>query len=53
MSARVSQFGSGAYDLATEQIFSDYEQTLFTRAVSLAESSGKHVSLLVVPAGDV
>jgi len=36
-----------------EQLFSDYEQTLFTRAVSLAEKFGKHVSLLVVPANDV
>ena len=53
MSARVSQFGAAAYDLAMEQIFSDYEQTLFTRAVSVAESVGKRVSLLVVPAGDV
>src|SRR5437870_3043096 len=53
MSARVSQFGSAAYDLAMEQIFSDYEQTLFTRAVSVAESFGKHISLLVVPAADV
>ncbi len=52
MSARVSR-GAGAYDLAMEQIFSDYEQTLFTRAVSVAESVGKRVSLLVVPAGDV
>ena len=53
MSARVSQFGAAAYDLAMEQIFSDYEQTLFTRAVSIAESFGKKVSLLVVPARDV
>ncbi|MBS1853228.1 MAG: APC family permease [Acidobacteria bacterium] len=53
MSARVSQFGAAAYDLATEQIFSDYEQHLFTKAVSVAESFGKHVSLLVVPARDV
>ena len=53
MSARVSRFGSAAYDLSPEQIFSDYEQTLFTRAVSVAESFGKKVSLLVVPAGDV
>src|SRR5882724_9646695 len=52
MSARVSQFGSAAYDLSTEQIFSDYEQQLFTRAVSVAEGFGKHVSLLVVPARD-
>jgi amino acid transporter len=53
MSARVTQFGAAAYDLAMEQIFSDYEQTLFTKAVSLAESFGKRVSLLVVPARDV
>jgi len=52
MSARVSQFGTAAYDLSTEQIFSDYEQQLFTRAVSVAENFGKHVSLLVVPARD-
>jgi hypothetical protein len=53
MSARISRFGAAAYDLALEQIFSDYEQTLFTRAVAVAESVGKHVSLLVVPAADV
>ncbi len=53
MSARVSQFGSAAYDLSTEQIFTEYEQQLFTRAVSVAESFGKHISLLVVPARDV
>jgi amino acid transporter len=53
MSARVSPFGAAAYDLSMEQIFSDYEQTLFTRAVSVAEGVGKHVSLLVVPAGDI
>jgi amino acid transporter len=52
MTARVSQFGSAAYGLSTEQIFSDYEQTLFTRAVSVAESVGKKISLLVVPAKD-
>jgi hypothetical protein len=52
MSARISQFGSAAYGLSTEQIFNDYEQTLFTRAVSVAESFGKKISLLVVPARD-
>jgi amino acid transporter len=52
MTARISQFGTAAYGLATEQIFSDYEQTLFTRAVSVAESFGKKISLLVVPARD-
>ena len=52
MSARISQFGSAAYGLSTEQVFNDYEQTLFTRAVSVAESFGKKISLLVVPARD-
>jgi hypothetical protein len=53
MSARISQFGAAAYDLSTEQIFSEYEEQLFSRAVNVAESFGKHVSLLVVPARDV
>src|SRR5271157_3288428 len=52
MTARISQFGAAAYGLSTEQMFSDYEQTLFTRAVSVAESFGKRISLLVVPARD-
>lgn len=52
MTARISQFGAAAYGLSTEQVFSDYEQTLFTRAVSVAESFGKKISLLVVPARD-
>ena len=52
MTARITQFGSAAYGLSAEQMFSDYEQTLFTRAVSVAESFGKKISLLVVPARD-
>jgi len=44
--------GTGEYELDNEQIFSDYEQKLFTRAVSIAEDLGKTVSLLVVPARD-
>ncbi len=51
MSARVTRFNSGEFELP-EQVFSDYEQTLFTRAVSVAEKAGKKVSLLVVPARD-
>ena len=38
MSARVSQFGTAAYDLATEQIFSDYEQHLFTKLYRLRKA---------------
>ena len=52
MSARVTRLGAGGLELHTEQIFSDYEQNLFTRAVSVAEKAGKHISLLVVPARD-
>ncbi len=47
--------GAGGPELldASEQSFSEHEQMLFTKAVSVAESFGKHVNLLVVPAGDV
>jgi amino acid transporter len=53
MEARLTGYGSAERELAMEQIFSDYEQTLFTKAVSIAESYGKTISLLVVPARDV
>jgi hypothetical protein len=53
MEARLTGFASAEYDISTDQIFSDYEQTLFTRAVAIAEKEGKHISLLVVPARDV
>jgi amino acid transporter len=52
LSARITGAGSGEYELAQEQIFSDYEQLLFTKAVSVAESVGKTISLVVVPARD-
>src|SRR3954464_15694201 len=48
MAARLTGPGSAEYDLSMEQIFSEYEQTLFTKAVGVAESVGKHISLLVV-----
>jgi amino acid transporter len=53
LAARLTGPGSAEYDLSMDQIFSDYEQTLFTRAVSIAESFGKTISLVVVPARDV
>jgi hypothetical protein len=53
MEVRLVGAGAAAYDLSMDQIFSAYEQTLFTRTVSVAESFGKHISLLVVPARDV
>jgi amino acid transporter len=47
--------GAGGPELldSSDQSFSEHEQMLFTKAVSVAESFGKHVNLLVVPAGDV
>lgn len=45
--------GAGGPEVLDEQIFSEHEQMLFTKAVSVAESFGKHISLLVVPAGDI
>ena len=53
LAARLTGPGSGEVDLSSEQIFSDHEQTLFTKCVSIAESYGKHISLMVVPARDV
>jgi len=41
--------GAGEYDLNEEQLFTNYEQELFTRVVSVAEKEGKTVELLVVP----
>ena len=52
LSARVTRLAAGESDLHMEEVFSDYEQTLFTRAVAVAEKAGKKISLLVVPARD-
>lgn len=45
--------GAGGPEYLDNQLFSEHEQMLFTKAVSVAESFGKHISLLVVPAGDI
>ena len=45
--------GAGGPEYVDNQLFSEHEQMLFTKAVSVAESFGKHISLLVVPAGDI
>jgi nucleotide-binding universal stress UspA family protein len=44
--------GSGEYELAPEQLFSLEEQTLFTRALELAEKKGKRIHLAVAAATD-
>jgi hypothetical protein len=53
LTARMMGAGGPEFLPASEQMFSEYEQMLFTKAVSIAESFGKHISLLVVPAGDI
>ncbi len=53
ISVRMMGVGGPEYLSAEQQSFSEDEQMLFTKAVSVAESFGKKVSLLVVPAGDV
>ena len=53
LAARMMGAGGPEYVDASEQLFSEHEQMLFTKAVSVAESFGKHISLLVVPAGDI
>jgi amino acid transporter len=43
----------GERDLYDENLFTDYEQRLFTRVVALAEKHGKPVDLAVVPATNI
>jgi amino acid transporter len=43
----------GERDLYDENLFTEYEQRLFTRVVALAEKHGKPVSLVVVPANNI
>ncbi|MEO8098844.1 MAG: APC family permease [Acidobacteriota bacterium] len=50
MTVRQISTGAGEYELAENQIFSEYEKELFSHVVELAEKEGKHVELLVVPA---
>ncbi|MCS7315253.1 MAG: APC family permease [Bryobacterales bacterium] len=52
MTVRTIPPGAGEYELAEEQLFTDYEKELFTRVVALAEKQGKPVELLTVPALD-
>src|ERR1700734_500620 len=50
MTVRTISAGAGEYDLADDQIFSDYERELFSHVVEIAEKEGKPVELLEVPA---
>lgn len=44
---------SGYENIHESELFTDYEQLLFSKVVSLAEKSGKHVELLVVPSSNI
>ncbi len=43
----------GAQQFGADELFTDYEQTLFTRVVSIAERHGRNVKLLVLPATNI
>jgi amino acid transporter len=44
---------AGAEGIEREELFTDYEQVLFTRVVAVAERHGRTVKLLVVPSSNV
>jgi hypothetical protein len=52
MTVRPLSTGAGEYELQEDQLFTDYEQEVFSHVVSVAEKEGKHVELLLVPAVD-
>jgi len=53
ISVRLMGVGGPEYLSTEQQNVTEHEQMVFTKAVSVAESFGKKVSLLVVPAGDI
>ncbi len=53
LSVRLMGAGGPEFLSADQQSFSEHEQMVFTKAVSVAESFGKRVSLLLIPAGDI
>jgi nucleotide-binding universal stress UspA family protein len=52
MTVRQITSGAGEYQLAENQLFTDYERELFSKVVEMAEKEGKTVELLVVPSVD-
>jgi hypothetical protein len=45
----ISKVGAGEYELSPNQLFTSYEQKLYSKVVSMAEKQGKPVELMVVP----
>ncbi len=52
MTVRQVSTGAGEYQLGDNQLFTSYEQSLFSRVVEMAEKEGKTVELLCVPSTD-
>ena len=53
MTAHIERGPNAGYkDLFADEVFTSYEQLLFSRVVAIAEREGKHVELLVVPSSD-
>ncbi len=44
----IPKVGAGEYELKPNQLFTNYEQKLYTKVVSMAEKQGKPVDLVVV-----
>ena len=55
LTIRLLRQGQGTQGLDDEEqlLFSDYEQTLFTRVVAIAERQGRNVRLLVAPGSNI
>ena len=54
MTVQVMKGPDAGYENIREQnLFTNYEQLLFSRVIALAEKAGKHVDLLVVPSSNV
>ena len=52
MTVRQVSTGAGEYQLGDNQLFTSYEQALFSKVVEMAEKEGKTVELLCVPSTD-
>jgi amino acid transporter len=53
LTVRLLAQGQGSSGLGEDQMFSDYEQKLFTRVVAIAERHGRTVMLLVAPGANI
>lgn len=53
LTVRVLGQGHGMPGVSDDQMFSGYEQTLFTKVVAIAERHGRRVSLLVTPGTNI